>query len=378
MYHRLLDLEFTRNKSCLLFGPRQTGKSSLLKKTFEEATYIDLLLSEVYLKYSTRPQILREVILATKKSKLVVIDEIQRIPDLLNEVHYLIEEGYRFILTGSSARKLKRGSANLLAGRARTRSLFPLVSSEVPDFDLDKAINIGMIPSIYLSDEPLDDLESYVGTYLKEEIAQEGLSRGLQTFSRFLEFASLDNGELLNFSNISNDLGVSSNTVKSYYEILEDTLIGGFLRPYFKTKKRKPITKAKFYFFDVGVSNVLSKRFNIKRKSILFGQCFEHFLYCELIAYLSYMKDRRDLTFWRTKNGQEVDFLIGDDVAIEVKATENVQKKHTKGLGALSEEVPLKYKIIVSLESDKRFIEDDIIVYPCEEFLKDLWLEKFK
>lgn len=373
MYTRLIDLKFTANKSCFLFGPRQTGKSSLLKNCFPEASYIDLLKSDIYHRFSKSPQLLREEVLVEDKSTLIIIDEIQRIPDLLNEVHLLIEEGYRFILTGSSARKLRRGAANLLAGRARTRNLFPLVSHEIDDFDLLKVLNIGSIPSIYLSDEPLEDLDSYVGTYLREEISAEALTRGIQDFSNFLELAAIDNGELINFSNIASDVGLSANTIKNYYEILEDTLIGSLLPPYTKTIKRKAISKSKFYFFDIGVANFLAHRFTIKERSPLFGKCFEHFIYCELKAYLSYTKDKRRLRFWRSKNGQEVDFIIGDEIAIEVKSTQLVQRKHTKGLIAFSEEVTLEEKIIVSQDPKKRILDEGILVYPIQDFLDELW-----
>ncbi len=373
----MIDLNFTENKSCFLFGPRQTGKTSYLLKSFPDAFYVDLLLSDVFHRYTKTPSLLREEVLAQNTSRLIIIDEIQKIPILLDEVHYLIEKDYRFILTGSSARKLKRGSANLLGGRARTRKLFPLVFPEVDDFDLFKVINFGLLPSIYLSDDPLDDLESYVGTYLKEEIAAEGLIRGIRDFSKFLEIAAIDNTELINFSNIASDLGLSATTIKSYYEILEDTLIGNLLPAYTQTKKRKAISKAKFYFFDIGVANFLAARFNIQNRSELFGKCFEHFIYCELNAYLSYSRDKRPLRFWRTKNGQEVDFVVGNDIAIEVKATQQVLLKHTKGVQALSEEIPLKHKIIISNDMHKRKLNQNITVYPYVEFLKDLWNDKF-
>ncbi len=297
-------------------------------------------------------------------------------PVLLDEIHYLIEEyGRRFIITWSSARKLKYGAANLLGGRALTRHLFPLVSCEIPGFDLERILNYGSIPSIYSSPEPYEDLESYVGTYLKEEIQAEGLVRKLEHFSRFLNLAALCDTEMLNFSNIAGDLGLPSKTVKEYFRILEDTLVGSLLEAYTKSAKRKAISTAKFYLFDIGVSNILAGRQQITPKTELFGKAFEHFLFLEIKAFLHYSRDRRKLTFWRSKSGYEVDFLIGDDVAIEAKGTESVSAKHTKGIRALSEDIKLKRKIIVSLDPNKRDF-DDICVYPYKEFLKDLWAHK--
>lgn len=374
-FERSVDLSFTNKKSCFLFGPRQTGKSSLLKKRFPHTKTIDLLLSENYLKYSAHPELLRQEVLALPpESSPIIIDEIQKIPLLLNEVHYLIEKGYKFILTGSSARKLKRGAANLLGGRARERRLFPLTTFELEKYDLLKIINIGSLPAIYTSDDPRDDLMSYVGTYLKEEIQAEGLVRGIHQFSHFLEMAAIMNTELLNFAKIASDVSLNPKTIKEYFLILEDTLIGHTLPPYTKTTKRKSVSTSKFYFFDVGVANALAKRFSIEKGSELFGKCFEHFIFCEIRSYLSYQKDYRTLSFWRSKNRQEVDFLIGDDVAIEVKATNRVQKKHLKGLKALSEEnLPFKHKIVVSLDSEARKLEDGIMVEPYHSFLEKLW-----
>ncbi len=376
-YERIIKLSEINRKSLFLFGPRQTGKSMLLKKLFPEAPYYNLLLSTQFLKLSQAPSILREELLAQYPEALkhpIIIDEIQMLPALLNEVHALIEEfGFRFILTGSSARKLKRGAANLLGGRALEKFLFPLVSAEIPNYDLKKIINYGLIPSIYNSLDPQEDLYSYIGTYLKEEVQAEGLIRGVENFSLFLEKAGLINGELINFANISNDLGVSAKTVKEYFLILQDTLIGSLLLPFKETTKRKAISTAKFYFFDVGVANTLAHRKLVENKSELFGKCLEHFIFTELRAYLSYSKDRRVLSFWRSTNGQEVDFLIGNEIAIEVKASDRISEKHLKGLIALNEEVPLKTKIIISQDSAPRLLKGDIWVYPVKDFLHKLW-----
>jgi predicted AAA+ superfamily ATPase len=378
-YVRLLNLDFVHLKSCFLFGPRQTGKSSLIKNLFPDAIYINLLHSDNYLKFSREPSLLREIVDNLKdKKKLIIIDEIQKVPLLLDEVHDLIEKGHKFIMTGSSARKLKRGGANLLGGRARERRLFPLTTNEIGDFEFLRMINFGGLPSIYLSDSPEEDLESYVGTYLKEEIQAESVVRNLINFSKFLEVASLTNAELVNYSNIASDVGVTVKTIQSYYEILSDTLVGSILPPFEKTKNRKSTTISKFYYFDVGVANYLAGRFHIEIRSEVFGRAFEHFIYCEIRSYLSYTNDKRKLSFWRTSDGKfEVDFLIGEDTAIEVKGTKQVLSKHMKGLLELSSEIKLKNKIIVSLETHARTCAEDIEVLPYGDFLKKLWLKKF-
>lgn len=377
IFERALNIaKEARTKSIFLFGPRQTGKTFLLNRLFTDSPVYSLLKADEFLRISQRPQIIREELLANREaigSKPVIIDEIQKLPLLLDEVHYMIESyGITFVLTCSSPRKLKRGSANLLGGRSRTRHLFPLVSNEVPDFDITRACNFGMIPSIYQSDEPVEDLKSYCGNYLQEEIQAEGLVRKIENFSRFLETASLINGELVNMEALSSDTGIPSNSLREYFSILEDTLIGSMLKPYKRTVHRKAISKAKFYLFDIGVCNILAKRGNIQPKSALFGNTFEHFIYNELRAYLSYNHDNRPLSFWRDRYGNEVDFIIGDEIAIEVKASHMVTGKHLKGLRLISEEIHFKYKIVVSMDPTPRLI-DDILVLPYREFLSRLW-----
>ena len=378
-YERFLDLKKEASrKSLFLFGPRQTGKTSLLKEIFPKSPYYNLLLSDMFLKLSQRPQLIREELLAlgAKSSQPVIIDEIQKLPVLLDEVHDLIEQGHRFILTGSSARKLKRGGANLLGGRARMQHLFPLVSHEIPHYDLLRILNYGSIPSVYNSSSPLEDLEDYAGLYLKEEIQAEGLVRRIDSFSRFLQVASLYNTELVNFANIASDCGVPARTVSEYFSILQDTLIGYLLEPFTKSKKRKAIATAKFYFFDVGVSNMLAGRRGIKPKTELFGKALEHFIFTELKAYLAYTNDRRPLNYWRSTSGYEVDFLLGDEVAIEVKGSEMASERHLSGLTALSQEMKFKKKIIVSLDKSPRKIKD-VEILPVSVFLEQLWDNHF-
>lgn len=374
MFKRIIDLDaIIKRKSVFLFGPRQTGKSFFLRNTYPDAAYYDLLKADLFFRLSVNPSLIREELISIKDKKLVIIDEIQKMPVLLNEVHYLIENyDIRFILTGSSARKLKYGAANLLGGRALTRHLFPLTSNEIPNYDLERIVNFGSLPSFYTSPEPYEDLESYVGTYLKEEIVAEGAVRKLEHFARFLRLAALCNTEMLNYSNIASDLGMPAKTVREYFHILEDTLIGSVLEPFTGTVKRKAISTAKFYFFDIGVSNILAERSHIKIKSELFGKAFEHFIFLELTAYLHYSRNKNKLTFWRSKAGHEVDFLIGNRIAIEVKGADSVSNKHLKGLKALAEEINLQQQIVVSLDPGARTI-GDIQIFPYGVFLKKLW-----
>ena len=375
-YTRILDLQTPlKRKSLFLFGPRQTGKTFYLKKTFPNIPFYNLLESKTFLRLSQRPHLLREELMATASANpLIIIDEIQKLPLLLDEVHSLIEEKkMKFILTGSSARKLKRGGANLLGGRATTLHLYPLVSAEIPNFDLIRVLNWGTLPSIYPSDDPENDLHDYVGNYLKEEIQAEGLARNIGNFSRFLQTASLCNAEQTHFTNIGNDAQISPRTVAEYFSILEDTLIGYILEPYTKTKKRKAVSTAKFYFFDCGVCNVLAGRRNIGPKTELFGKSFEQFIFTELKAYLSYKRDFRPLTFWRSQlSDYEVDFLIGDEIAIEVKGSTLITERHLTGIKALKEELKLKKNIIVSMDEKPRKL-DGIDIFPVSHFLEMLW-----
>jgi len=370
-------IEESKRHSLFLFGPRQTGKTFLLNRLFSKAEYYNLLLSDVFFQLSQRPMRIREQVLAHRERDTlvqpIIIDEVQKLPLLLDEVQYLIDSfSFQFILTGSSARKLKRGGANLLAGRARTHYLFPLVTKEIPDFDLDRALNYGTLPSIYLSDEPWKDLSAYCGTYLQKEIQSEGAVRRIENFSRFLETAALTNGELVNFENVARDCAVPPRTVREYFFILEDTLVGTMLRPFRKTQKRKSVSSAKFYFFDVGVGNVLAKRRHVVPKSESYGKALEHFIFTELRAYLSYMNDERELSFFRTTSGQEVDFIIGDEIALEVKASDNITHRDLRSLNLLHDDIPLRQKIVVSTERVPRRV-GDVDILPISTFLNRLW-----
>lgn len=360
--------------SVFLWGARQVGKSTLVKSVYPNAKIYDLLKSDEYTRLLRRPQLLREELLSFGEETLVVIDEIQKIPQLLDEVHWLIvNRGIRFILCGSSARKLKRIGTNLLGGRAMSVKLYPLVSVEIPDFDLVRGINHGMLPRHYLAANPKKRLEAYIGTYLKEEIQDEAVVRQLAAFNRFLDVAAQSNGEIINYKNIAQDCGVSAVTVKEYFAILQQTLIGYMLPAFTESKKRRAITAPKFYYFDVGVANHLLHRSNLQQGSVDFGHAFEHLMIQELIAYLSYSESDEHLSYWRTASGYEVDAIIGDGrVAIEFKSSEEVQSKHTKGLKAFSEEYADARLIVVSMDVNPRML-NGVEVVPAMDFLQLLW-----
>ncbi|MBB71128.1 MAG: ATPase [Legionellales bacterium] len=373
---RLLNLpNLLKKKSFFLFGPRATGKSTLIKQQFPKTTnLINLLDNELYFRLKTAPSELESIIMAHDYHDIVIIDEIQRIPELLNDVHRLIEDaGIKFLLTGSSARKLKHNQSNLLAGRARQAELFPLTYSEIPDFNLEHYLRFGGIPMIYLSDDPTDDLHAYVNTYLKEEIQAEALVREIPAFSRFLHFSALTSGELLNFSSLSNDVAISANTAREYYHILEDTFIGFMLPAWTKSTKRKAISTAKFYYFDIGVKNTLANIKSIDPNSDLYGKAFEHLIACELRAYISYRRKHAALRYWQAKSGYEVDFIIEDDIAIEIKSTKRVHDKHLKGLKALAEEQIVKQYYLVSHDKINRKVDGKYIIIYWKDFLKKLW-----
>ncbi len=368
---RYADLRtWLKNKSHFLFGPRQTGKTFLIHRILPDVRVYDLLDNSVYLTLSQRPSRLAEELLP--QDKAVVIDEIQRIPDLLNEVHRLIEQrGIHFLLTGSSARKLRRGGVNLLGGRARTRYLHPLTCGELGShFNLERAIERGLLPSIYFSDDPKADLSAYAGTYLQQEIVAEGATRSVPAFSRFLRVAALCNATIVNFTKLSNDSQVPRTTVYEYFEILKDTLILHEVPAWRLSKKRKPLASSKYYFFDVGVVSALQGR-AVKPATPEFGVAFETWLLHELIAYRDYVSGDT-VKFWRSTSGFEVDFVLGDHTAIEVKAKDNVSASDLKSLSALAEEQQLKRYLCVCLEPRPRLV-NGISVLPYREFLNALW-----
>lgn len=378
MFSRILSLNEASTESIFFWGARQTGKSTLLKQLFPAAHYYDLLLSDEYSRLRFRPALLREECEMLDEGELVIIDEVQKIPALLDEVHWLMtERNLRFILCGSSARKLRRCGANLLGGRAIRKTLFPLVSAEIPDFDIDVALNNGMLPRHYLIKDPRQRLEAYVGDYLQQEIVAEAVVRRIDSFTRFLQVAALSDAEILNYTKIASDCGVSSKSVKEYFSILEETMLGYHIPAYSKVIRRKLVAAPKFYFFDVGIPNYLMKRIPLKSGSSEYGHALEHLICQELKAYLSYRGIDKNLSYWRTSDHRyEVDFIVGDaEVAIEVKSSETVDSSETRGLRAFAEEHPSARLIIVSMEQRPRR-HKDIEIWPAREFLRKLWADK--
>jgi len=374
MIDRILNLDNEHNDSTFVWGARQVGKTTLIKSAYPNAICYDLLLSKEYERLLRNPGLLYEDLTLLNSGDLVIIDEIQKLPHLLDEVHSLIfSKNIRFILSGSSPRKLKRHGANLLGGRALKEVLYPLVSAEIPDFDIHKAVRYGTLPRHYLISDPWQRLSAYIGVYLNEEIREEALSRQLKTFSRFMEVAAFSNGEIVVYKNIAQDCGIDYRTVKEYFEILVDTLVGYLIPSFTKTQKRRAIQSPKFYYFDVGIANYLRNRRYIQLGSADFGHAFEHFIIQELTAYLGYNKKEEQLSYWRTSSGIEVDAIIGDGrVAIEIKSTEEIQPRHIKGLKAFQEEFPNCRLIAVSFDLRPR-ISNGVEIFPVNDFLKKLW-----
>jgi len=374
MYIRRQVFEGAGNESVFLWGARQTGKSTLLKALFSNVLNFDLLLNSDYEKLFLNPSHIREMVDANPAIRTVVIDEIQRIPNLLNEIHWLIvNKGIRFIMSGSGTRKILRAGVNLLGGRALRYELYPLVSAEIPDFNLLRALNNGLLPRHYDADNPKKLLSAYIGSFLRDEISAEAQVRNIPAFSRFLEIAALTNGEMVNYTNIASETGVNVNTVKAYFKILEDTLLGRYLPAFQKKAKRRVITAPKFYLFDIGIVNSLLNRGKIEQGTELFGKAFEHFIYQEIYAHSRYSDLNYDVSYWRTASQIEIDFVLGDhEVAIEVKSTTQANPRHLKGLKAFAEEYKVKHKILITNEQYPRLV-DDVMIYPWQLFLQKLW-----
>jgi predicted AAA+ superfamily ATPase len=375
---RLLTLKLPKGQSAFLWGPRKTGKTTFLKANFPDSLIYDLLQTDLFLELIKRPFLLREQLLAAPAKQMnapVIIDEVQKVPQLLDEIHWLIENrGLKFILCGSSARKLKRGKANLLGGRAWRYEMHPLVSVEVDDLDLLKSLNRGMIPIHYMQEEYEKSLQAYVRDYLKEEVFDEGLTRNIPAFSRFFDAMGYSHGELTNYANIARDCGVDAKTVKEYYQILVDTLLGTMIEPYKKRQDRNVITRAgKFYLFDVGVAGAVTHRRIPKEKGEEFGRAFEHFILMEILAHRSYRELFYEVNFWRTKSGLEVDFILGrGEVAIEVKGTNRVDTPDIRPLRAFIEEYRPARAYVVCNEHSPR-MHEGIRILPWLDFLKMLW-----
>jgi predicted AAA+ superfamily ATPase len=369
---RLLNIELPPNRSAFLWGPRKTGKTYWITRNFPDSVLIDLLKTDVFADYVSRPSLLRERY--QDHQGLIVIDEIQKVPDLLNEIHWMIENtDVAFLMTGSSARKLRRGHANLLAGRAWRYTLAPLTWTETEGFELEKVIISGLLPPHFLSIDPVQDLRSYVADYLKEEIAAEAVVQNIPAFAEFLRVAALTSGALLNYTNVARESGVSAKVVRNYFQILEDTLLGFRVQPCRKVINRRLIETEKFYLFDVGVANYLARR-EPRVGTPEFGHSFEHYILMELKAYQAYRNPELDICYWRTSSGFEVDFVLGDmNIAIEVKGTRRVHSGHARGLNAMLEEHTVAKAFIVSLESHVRKLDTRIEVLPWQFFLHALW-----
>lgn len=374
MYARKINLTDYDGLSIFLWGARQTGKSTLLKKEYPDSLYIDLLLSVEFRRYLDSPEQFRQRCIANHNNKPIIVDEIQKLPELLNEIHWMIEnENITFIMSGSSPRKILRKNVNLLGGRAIRLELYPLTYAEIPDFDILRAFNNGLLPKMYDAKHASLLQDAYIGSYLEDEIIAETKIRNVEIFSRFLTKAAYANGEFVNYTNIAQDCGVASSTIKEYYQILEETLIGSFVHSFQKKPKRRVVLAPKFYFFDVGVANYLLKRKNIEWGTVDAGHCFEHFIYMELKAYAQYSGKRFPIKYWHTTSQLEVDFILGDhEVAIEVKSTDNVQNRHFKGLKSFSEEYAAGKQIIVSNDPFIRR-SNEILIYPWAVFLEKLW-----
>lgn len=383
-YHeiqRTLQLDIGGGHSAFLWGPRKTGKTTYLSQRFPTSRRYDLLETDLFVRLSKEPFRFREELIALHDSGSlhgpVIIDEVQKIPSLLDEVHWLIEnKRLSFILCGSSARKLKRSHANLLGGRAWRFELHPLTTNELGgEFDLLKALNRGLIPSHYLDSEYGRSLKSYINDYLKEEIQQEGLVRSLPAFARFLDAAGFSHGELVNFTNVASECGVDAKTVAEYYRILVDTLIGTLLEPFHKRRKRKVISETtRFYLFDVGLAGALTKRSLQIDRGPEFGRAFEHLVLMELLAYRAYREKDCPIRFWRTHEGHEVDFVIDDAVvAIEVKGSPQVHSQELKGLKTFMDEYKPKKAFVVSMEPVPRKLSSGIEILPWKIFFERLW-----
>jgi len=387
MFKRALALP--RNKSFFLFGPRQTGKSTLLKKTFleKESLYYDLLKSDEFTRLTANPALFREEVLSRDKSrKYIIVDEVQRVPELLNEVQSIMTSSDKspvFCLSGSSARKLKRAQANLLAGRAWTYHLHPLTHIECGQgFSLDKALRVGTLPSVYseeVEEAAHSTLKAYVNTYLREEIAAEAIIRNVGAFLRFLPLAAFENGHVLNYSNISTETGVSYKTIQEYFQVLQDTLVG-FILPAFSGSARKQIAKhPKFYFFDTGVHRAVCGKLSVPLHpgTSEYGDIFEHFLVCEIARFIDYSGKDYSMSFYRTKDNVEVDLVIktpvGKIFAIEIKSSKAPDSAHLKGLKSFRQDFP-EADFYCAAPVPRQRIVDGIKIIPWQEIFSVLEL----
>ena len=378
MFARSLPIPPTISETFFLWGPRQTGKTTFLLERFPKALRYDLLLNSHYTRFTRQPQSLGEELLAMReRPELVLIDEIQKVPHLLDEVQRLmVEHGFVFGLCGSSARKLRRGHSNLLGGRALRFEMFGLTSAEVGSrCDVVRFCRHGVLPRHFLAGRPEPAQRAYVEDYLRQEVAQEGLVRNLAAFHDFLRAAALGDTELVNYENVARECGVAAVTVKEHYQILVDTLLGSFVPAYTAREKRRVVRAPKFYFRDVGAVNALTRRRGLEPGQEIFGKAFENWICHELQAHAEYSERHHEIRYWRLASGIEVDFILGDlEAAIEVKATERVRPQHLSGLEQLKAEHPaIGPRILVCLEDRPRRLENGILILPALDFLQRLW-----
>jgi predicted AAA+ superfamily ATPase len=367
-----------KQHSFFLFGPRGTGKSTLVKETFPDALYLDLLLPDVFRRYSARPERIRELVDGHPEKKAVVIDEVQKVPELLEAVHSLIEEkrGLQFILTGSSARKLKKTGVNLLAGRVQMKRMHPFVAAELgTQFDLNPALELGMIPVILDSPEPDASLSAYIDLYIREEVQMEGLTRNIGNFSRFLEAVSFSHGSVLNISNIARECQVQRKLAESYLQILEDLLLA-FRVPVFTKKAKRAVSQhPKFYFFDTGIYSSLRPSGPLDRPEEKAGAALEGLVAQHLRAWLDYRHPGSRLFFWRTASGSEIDFVVyGPKIfqAVEVKHTAQIRPTDIRALKTFGQDYPQAERILV-YRGKERLKREGILIVPCKEFLMGLF-----
>jgi len=376
--HRSLCIDLEGNNAAFLWGPRKVGKTTLLHDQFPDALHLDLLQSDLRTDLMLRPHHLRERVRA-EQPRLVILDEVQKVPALLDEVHWCLENtATKFVLCRSSARKLRRGAANLLGGRAWRFELHPLTTDELVEHDLLRIVNHGLLPKHYLEARPERSLKGYLADYVQEEIQAEALVRNVPAFARFLEAMGTSHGELLNYANVARDCGVSAKTVKEYYQILEDTLLGFRLPAWRNRRKRRLIETSKFYLFDVGLARAICGMRVIQDGSFELGRAFEHFVVHEIRAYLAYRDRNQPMAFWRTSAGLEVDVIVGDmELALECKASHKVDERDCKGLNALIAEHSVGRVLIVCQERHRRTLDNGVEVWPWADFCQALWAGQF-
>ena len=377
MILRAIPLTPDTQETFFLWGPRQTGKTTFLQEQFPEALRYDLLKSSDFTRFTRNPESLGEELRAmAERPRVVIIDEIQKVPQLLDEVQRLmVEDGQVFGLCGSSARKLRRGHANLLGGRAVRYEMYGLTSAEMgSDAQVQRFVSAGVLPRHHLAVRPERMLRAYVEDYLRLEVAQEGLVRNLSAFHDFLRASALGDTEIVNFENIARECGVSAPTAKEHYQILVDSLLGAFVPAYTEREKRRVVRAPKFYYRDVGCVNHLIRRQDLQPGQEAFGKAFENWICHELHAHSAYSERHYSIRYWRLASGIEVDFVLGDRVAIEIKGVTRVRPQHLNGLEQICVDHPgIETRILVCLEARARRLESGILVLPVLEFLKRLW-----